>query len=206
MLHCLLLLSPFQSALVCCIVFSCSLRSSLRSYVALSFVALSVPVCTRMLHCLLLLSHFQSALVCCTVFYCSLHSSLHSYIALSFAPLSVPICTRILQCLLLLSPFQHVSSNIQCMLAAIWDSFGLACGIPNPTKLNISCSWANGHLVPSYKKKGTLTQSIDFAIHGRTRHVDYSRPYSVKFRRAVWLLISLYMAQLVTLTTVAPTV
>jgi hypothetical protein len=58
-LHCLLLLSPFPSALVCCTV-----RSSLHSYVALfccllfsslhSYLALFVPCCA-----LLLLSPFQ---------------------------------------------------------------------------------------------------------------------------------------------------
>jgi hypothetical protein len=103
--------------------------------------------------------------------------------------LCFPVCTRMLHFLLLLSPFQHISSNIQCMLAAIWDSIGLACGIPNPAKLNISCSWANGHIVPPYKKKGTSTQSIDFTVRGSTHHVDCSRPSSVKFRRAVWLLL-----------------
>ena len=103
MLHCVLLLSPFQSALASCTAFRYSLLSSLHwyvalpfvtllsslhSYVALSFATLSVPVCTRMLHCLLLLSPFQSALVCCTAFCYS------------------PVCTRMLHCLLLLSPFQ----------------------------------------------------------------------------------------------------
>ena len=90
MLHCLLQLSPFQSALVCCTAFLYSLHSSQHSYVALSFATFFFPVCTRMLHCLLLLSPFQSALASCTAFRYSLHSSQHSHVALPFTTLPVP--------------------------------------------------------------------------------------------------------------------